>query len=648
MLLVILLVIVTLPIWIRPFVETAATAALGRSVTIGKLSVSPGRFARVIASQIAVASSPNVPDVEHLATVDELAVTLDLTPLLHLKMPAIPDISITGAAVTAVQSLPGVNNYTFKPASPDTPSKPTALPKIGAIHIQDSYLHIMTSSVAADVKIAIHTEEHTEGSPNGIIVGDVTGTYSNQPITGHMIGGTILNLRDLSHPYPIDIKLANGPNRLSFTGTISDPLKFAGADVKLDLAGQDLAALYPLIGIPIPPTPPYRLTSAVDYSAGSIRLTKIIARMGNTDLNGELSIDTKGPRPVLDGALTSRKVDLQDLAGFIGSQPGRVNTPGQTPAQRQAVAAAIASKKLIPDMQLDLPKVRAADFHITYRGNSFIGGSVPFDNLALRLDIDDGHIRLTNLHVGVGKGQIAGFVDMAPVNDNVVTKADLEFQRLDVERLLASSKLMHGDGVLGGRATLNATGKSLSEMLIRGNGTLSLFMAGGGNISALIIDLSGLQLADATLSALGLPNRQQVLCLIGDLSLGQGSLQTKTLILDTDANRTSGQVSIDLRSEQIAAHLRTEAKHFTIGSLPTQINISGTLKDPSFAPDPVELGARGAAVVGLGLLFPPAALLPTIQLGIGEDNACTTLAKGSALQNAPPAPRPKSGKWVPR
>jgi uncharacterized protein involved in outer membrane biogenesis len=646
--LMLLVAIVTLPVWIRPFVETAATAALGRSVTIGKLAVTPARFPRITASQIAVASSPDVPDVEHLATVDELTVTLDLSPLLHLKMPAIPDISISGANVSAVESKPGVNNYTFKTASTQTASSPAALPEIGAIHIRDSHVHVVMSSVAADINVAIHTEDRTDANPNGTIVGDVTGTYARQPITGHLIGGAILNLRDATHPYPIDIKLANGPNRLSLAGTVSDPLKFAGADVKLDVAGQDLAALYPLIGIPIPPTPPYRLTSAVDYAAGSIKLTKIAGRMGNTDLNGELSIDTRPSRPVLDGALTSRKVDLQDLAGFIGSQPGRVNTPGQTPAQRQAVAAAIASPKLIPDMQIDIPKIRSADFHITYRGDSFTGGAMPFDNLSLRLDIDDGHIRLTNLHVGVGKGQIAGFVDMAPVNDNVVTKADLEFQRLDVARLLSALKLVHGEGVLGGRATLNATGKSLSEILIRGNGTLSLFMAGGGNISALIIDLSGLQLADATLSALGLPNRQQVRCLIGDLTLAQGLLQTKTLILDTDADRTSGNVSVNLRSEQIAAHLRTDAKHFTIGSLPTQIKIGGTLKEPSFAPDPIELGARGAAAVGLGLLFPPAALLPTIQLGTGEDNACTTLAKGSAVQNAAPPVPVKPTKRMPR
>ena len=69
-------------------------------------------------------------------------------------------------------------------------------------------------------------------------------------------------------------------------------------------------------------------------------------------------------------------------------------------------------------------------------------------------------------------------------------------------------------------------------------------------------------------------------------------------------------------------HLRTDAKHFTIGSLSTPIRIAGPFKDLSITPEVGELAVRGGAAVGLGLLFPPAALLPTIQFGIGETAPC--------------------------
>lgn len=636
--LVLCLVVFTAPIWLRPFVEAWASAALGRTVTIGHLAVSLGRLPQISATKITVATSAEVTDVPYLAAVDELTLTLDLRPLLHLNLPAIPDISIAGMEINAVEPRPGVNNWALKAPSSGKSAQPAAIPPIGVVHIKDSHAHVVMAPVAADVRIAIRTE----GEPDGTIVANVTGTYAGQPITGRMTGGALLSLRDAANPYPVDIQLANGASHISLTGSVRDPLHLAGADLKLELSGQNLADLYPLTGIPIPPTPPFHVTGSLDYAEGNVQFTRIAGRLGSTDLAGDLRVDTKPTRPVVLGELRSRRVDMQDLAGFIGSQPGRLNTPGLTPAQRQAVAQAIANPRLIPNLPMDIPKIRAADFHLTYRGDGFVGGSVPFDNLATRLDIDDGHIRLTGLRFGIGRGQIAGEIDMMPVEDNVHTKATLDFQRLDVARLLSALKFVRGDGVLGGRAQIDAMGKSLSEILINGNGSLSVFMA-GGNVSALVIDLSGLQLADATLAALGLPNRQQVQCLIGDMTLAQGSLQTRTLILDTTENRTYGQVTIDMRTEQLSAHLRTDAKHFTVGSLPTQINVSGTLKNPTFAPDPLELGARGGAAVGLGMLFPLAALLPTIQLGIGEDNACTALARGgNSPQQAPKQPPPKA------
>ena len=642
------LVVVTVPIWIRPFVETWASLAVGRHVSIGNLALSLRGPLRIAATQVTVATAAGVTDAPYLATVEEIAFSLDLGPLLRGRMLEIPDISVSGMEISAVETPQGANNWTFTPLSTGTSARTWAIPSIGVIHIRDSQAHLVMPSMAADVHLTIKTE----AMPDNTVVADVTGTYGGQPITGRLAGGAILNLRDAANPYPVDIRLVNGQSSIRLTGYLRDPLHFAAADLKLEMAGKDMADLYPLTGIPVPPTPPYNVTGSLDYAEGVVRFSKITGRIGSTDVNGDVRLDTSKAgtapaRPVMYGAFWSRRVDLEDLAGFIGSQPGRLTTPDQTPAQRQAVAQAIANPRLIPNLPMDVPKIRSVDFHLTYRGESFIGKSVPFDNLATRLDIDDGHIRVTELRVGIGKGQILGDVDMTPVDNSVRTKADFNFQRLDVGRLLSSLKFVRGDGVLGGRAHLEAMGKSLGEMLANGKGGISVFMA-GGNVSTLVIDLSGLQFADAALSALGLPNRDPVRCFIGDLALAQGSLESRTLLLDTVDNRTSGQGTINMRTEQVAAQIRTEAKHFTVGSLPTRINISGTLKDPQFAPDPVELGARGAAAVGLGLVFPLAALLPTIQLGTGEDNACTALARGGNSRASSPAQSAKPGRGAPR
>jgi hypothetical protein len=79
-----------------------------------------------------------------------------------------------------------------------------------------------------------------------------------------------------------------------------------------------------------------------------------------------------------------------------------------------------------------------------------------------------------------------------------------------------------------------------------------------------------------------------------------------------------------LRDETLNLHLRTETKHFTIGSLPAPINIGGTFKSPRILPG-AELAARGGLAAGLAAIFPPLALLPTIQFGTEDSHQCDRL-----------------------
>jgi hypothetical protein len=74
--------------------------------------------------------------------------------------------------------------------------------------------------------------------------------------------------------------------------------------------------------------------------------------------------------------------------------------------------------------------------------------------------------------------------------------------------------------------------------------------------------------------------------------------------LDTGEGITNVSDNVDLSKETIDLALKTDAKHFSVGSLPTRINISGTFKDPKIRPG-AEVGARAGAVAGLAALFLP-------------------------------------------
>jgi hypothetical protein len=164
----------------------------------------------------------------------------------------------------------------------------------------------------------------------------------------------------------------------------------------------------------------------------------------------------------------------------------------------------------------------------------------------------------------------------------------------------------------------------------------------GGDLSSLLVDLSGLEFGNALLSALGIPQRTQVECLVDDVSLQRGQLGIQALLLDTGEAIVNGKGNIDPTHEALDLQLRTEPKHLSIGSLPEPINITGTFEHPSIRPG-VEFAVRGAAAVGLGIAFPPLALLPMIQLGVGEDHRCDRIlgeAKRQPNGQRLPAPNP--------
>ena len=168
----------------------------------------------------------------------------------------------------------------------------------------------------------------------------------------------------------------------------------------------------------------------------------------------------------------------------------------------------------------------------------------------------------------------------------------------------------------------------MSSILAQGDGALRIVMPMGGNINSLLVDLSGIEIGPAFLAAIGIPNKEGIRCMVADFALQRGILASRALEVNTTEHVISGGGRVDLSREVVEMSLRTDPKHFTIGKLATPINITGTFKDLHFRPDK-ELAIRGGIAAGLGVLFPPAALLPTIQFGVGENSPCVDRQPGN-------------------
>jgi AsmA family protein len=598
--------------WFIPLLEARASVALGRPVRIGHLHVALGSPLRVTATDVAVANPPGWHGPP-FAQVKRLVVDVAAWDYVRRGALVIPLVEADQPVVRLSQLPDGSDNYGLRfSGGAGGPS-----PRVGDVRVSRGEVYAALARLRADFKIDVATRE--EGG-QAQIVAAARGTYGGAPITAQATGGALLSLRDAAEPWPVDLRLENGPTRAALAGTLRDPLRLAGADLRLQLSGQDMSQLEALTGIAIPRTPPFRLAGGLDFANRRVRLRDLRGQVGDSDLEGTLEADPWRERPEVTVDLRSRQVNLVDLGGFVGAAPG--------PA---ASAPAGPRATLLPDTPISVPRLQWADVHLRYRAQRIQGRSVPLDNLAVALDIENGQVAVHPLSFGVGKGRIKANLALAPRGDRSVrARADIEFQRVDVSRLMEATQSFHGAGTVSGTGTLDATGASLAALLANGSGGIRLGMT-GGDLSALLVNLSGLQFGSALLSALGLPQRAPVECFVADLPLRQGILTLQALVLDTTEGIVNGAGTVNLRDESLDLRLRTEATHFSIGSLPAPIHIGGTLRHPRIVPG-AELAVRGGIAAALGVVFPPLALLPTIQFGTDDDHRCDRLLAEARLK----------------
>ncbi len=630
--------------WFLPLVDNQASAAIGRKTTAQHLHVQFGRVTTVTLDGVEIANADGFDAATPFAHADKLTVAVDVMAYIHSRQIVLPTITVDHPVVDAEQRGDKTANWPTGSGSSQPAGKkadPAAGPKIGDLVINDGHAHVVLAPLKANFNLDVATKDGdgkaaTPDQQAGQIVVDAKGTYAAQPITGKLISGALLSLRDTAHPYPIDLHLANGPTRVALTGTVENPLNFAGANLKLEFAGPNMGLLTPLTGVPIPETPAYSIAGKLDYEDKKVKFTGFTGRLGESDLNGDIFVDPTQPKLLVEANLNSRKVDLADLGGFIGETPGRKGEAASA-AQKQELARKEASDRVLPNTPINMPKLGAANVRLRYKGAHILGRSVPLDNIVADIDITDGRVQVHPLSFAVGSGDISLTADLKPEGKNVAADIGVQFRRVDLARLLSATHIVEGAGSMSGSAKLVSTGDSLASLLGTGNGNLKLGMS-GGNLSALLVDIAGLEFGNALLSALGVPQKANLQCFAAVFDLNHGDLDTKTLILDTSEARVQGTGSVNLANETIDYKLKTNSKHFSIGTLSTPIDIDGHLKSPSIKPEIGPLALKGGAAVGLGILFPPAALLPTIQFGTGEDGACQAAEAPAAASVAHATP----------
>ena len=600
--------------WLRPPIESRVSAATGRSFEIaGDLDVDLGSVLRVEATGITLGNAA-WSRRKTMASVRSMRLDVDPWPLL-LGRWVILRVDLDEPKLYLERNARGDANWRFRPDK-----RAPEPPQFGELLIRKGVLRLREPRLRTDLRLDVDTAARGAGDAYAPIVAHGTGRYRNQnfELDGRL--DSPLQLMARGRPYRVDLQAHAGPTRAQVQGSLSAPIDVTKFALRAEVSGQNLSDLYPLLGLATPETPPYALAGRLSRDGDLIRYEDFTGTVGDSDLSGTASIDVGGERPFARANLLSKRLDFDDLAGLIGAPPSTAAGESASPEQKADAQRRAASPRVLPDRPYDLQKLRSMDADVRVEAREIDAGKLPVESLEAQIEVEDGVLRVSPLDVGLAGGDLSGSIRLDARRDPITTATDLEARGIDLPQLFPG---INPDSVgrIAGNVQLQGHGNSVAAMLATADGDLGVVM-GPGRISNLLLELAGLDIAEALRFLLDEDRTVPVRCAYSDFAVSDGVARTRALAFDTTDTVIFGEGTMNLRNEELDLELNPRPKDMSPVSLRGPLEIGGSFKDPWFQPKAGPLTARVAAAAALFAIAPPAALLALIETGPGEDVDC--------------------------
>lgn len=630
--------------YLRHKLTAEGSSRLGRELTIaGPLEVDwHWGGTRVVAKDVRISNAPDLPE-ENMLEIETLDFTFKPWKLLLGRL-ELPFVGMDQPKLVLEKSADGSANWDFPELSSGHVVAATALPKergdfpiIGELIITDGNVIYRDAGKKLDVDLKLETLSGA-GTGSGrdhtfSLSGD--GTLSGSAFKIDATGGSLSELRDSMKDYPLRTKIVMGPTTVSVDGTFDDPLTMDGVDANVAIQGGNLADLFYLTSIPFPPTPAYDLTGRLIRQGPVWRFDIPAGKVGNSDVAANGTYDTGRERGFLKMDIASRRMHLDDLGGFIGLKPSGKDM--RAPSER-----------LFPDVPLDLSRLRKTDLDVTLKADNLYAPGWPFQSMDTRFRLDNGLLKVDPINAGIANGTMSGHIHLDGRKDMPRVETDVLLRRLSMKAFFSDSRFEDlSSGRFGGRMRIEGSGRSLAEVFGNADGRISAMMA-GGQMSLLLIEAAGIDVAEFAVRLLGEDKTTRVRCGIGDFTVRDGLLRSDIFVFDTVDTNIEGDAVINLERETINARIEAHPKDPSPLAARTPLTLSGPLKNPNVGVEPTGLAARAGGAAVLSLLNPLAAIIPFIEPGGGEDTDCRGLIREVRARYGGNIPGPTEAQAPPK
>ena len=530
----------------------------------------------------------------------------------------------------------------------------TPPPTIGSLRVSDGKVRLRDEllETALEAKLSLldaaaapSSASAADGGARSALRVSARGTYRRLPLTIELVSADAA----ASTPIPLTVSVTVGRTSFAFEGRATDALHLDGLAGRFKLKGPSLAAVGDPLGVTLPTTSAFRSEGVVVKQGDTWKVTVEDATVGASHLNGAFVFEAGRAVPLLSGRLGGSRLGLIDLGPVVGTTPVEGVAAAKTAGKAAGKAAGNVAGKVLPSRPFDLAALRAMDANVVIDiaevdlDTSYLD---PLRPLHAHLQLTGGVLSLRDLAVRMGGGEAKGELTLDGRGDEALWNMDLRWAGVRLERWInqvrAAGAPPYVAGRLNGRAVLRGQGRSTAGILASLKGTLQTDLR-DGSVSNLVLELGGLDVAEALGFVFSGDAAIPVQCARADLVAEGGVLRPRLFVIDTVDSAVSVEGSLSLVTEALDLRAVVVPKDFSPLTLRAPLRVKGSLGNPAVSVETGPLAVKLAASVLLALVNPFAALLPLIDPGDAEEarraaDGCAAFTKRAVAGVAKPPP----------
>ncbi len=310
--------------------ESKLTELIGQKVTIDSIDINLGTITLVRVENVSVANPPWASDPS-LASVDILEIGIDMFGLLGGDL-VLTEVQMVEPVVHLERSAQYGANWITKegdrsgnadqaPVSQSKDGGVPNLPRIESLSVDNGLLTYVDPNDNTSLELSLKSNDRQALTGQGSIVADGSGHLLGQPMKINLSAGPPpMPEEKETNGYPLKLRFSSTETMLLIEGKVDAPISPETADLQFSLEGQNLSRWNEALNMELPTLPTYQLSGQLQLNEGVWSLDPIKATVLNSDLTGTLWFTPKVNPPLVEGVLSSERLDIAQLQGFMPQQ----------------------------------------------------------------------------------------------------------------------------------------------------------------------------------------------------------------------------------------------------------------------------------------------------------------------------------------